>query len=770
LRPSRKRSPRASLPEANDRDPSTPDADRLPLRRAWTLSLSQYAGLLLGLNLILLTAFGGFTLLRVNAMDELAEQGRYRSAQREAAIAVDGVITEASYLSHRIAISDQTRAQMADASLYRFWRSDILLNPQWLPTYVEAVEIYDAQGQALDTAGPLMPNTVKGADEWAEQDSWSTAYITVAPIEPQHFQDEPPPGGFVGIRLNIVEAAQQLTSFQHLEPDSLAFVLDQGPERDPDVLAAQAQFDLHRLGGSDRSVDGMADGLAKILFVGLTLSVLIGLVLQTLIGNPIRDLEQYLQATSPRAMLRPPPRLGSNIRLRELETLGNALREYQSRLTGLHRDLDQKNVELWQLAHHDALTGARNRRAFEEDWEHVHAVLEGQRTFVACMVFDCDHFKAINDSYGHEIGDEVIRSIASTLRGALREGDHLYRIGGDEFVTLLIDVDLEEARRIGARCLTAVRMYPFNQLGIREPVRVSIGLSHTQGTDLNTLKHLRHQADMAMYHAKRPGNAKLAAYSAELETRHLTSNRYVSAVFRAIEGEDIVTLHYQPLLRADDDGPVIYEALSRLSDDQGLIQPAHVFPLVEAKGLETEFDTLVLGQLLRDLESGALPSGAGVSVNLSGVMLMSDDIVAKLAPLRSHLKRRQVMLEITETALITHLAQVSQRLDVLRGQGFTIALDDFGSGYSSLGYLARMPVDVVKFDIGMVSELVSNSRQGNIARGLANLVRDAGYQLVAEGIETADIAITARQVGFEYLQGYLLGRPLPLDQLTAAGA
>ena len=177
---------------------------------------------------------------------------------------------------------------------------------------------------------------------------------------------------------------------------------------------------------------------------------------------------------------------------------------------------------------------------------------------------------------------------------------------------------------------------------------------------------------------------------------------------------------------------MLYEALARLRDESGLIMPGDFLPVLEFKGLEAEFDRLVIRKVLTDLDLGYLPPSTGVSINLSAALLMQHDMVEVLAPLRRHLRSRDVMLEVTETAMVTSLNQVAQRLMALREQGFTIALDDFGSGYSSLSYLSRMPVDVVKFDIGMVRDLIRDGAQRNIVRGMASVIREAGYQLVAE--------------------------------------
>ena len=424
----------------------------------------------------------------------------------------------------------------------------------------------------------------------------------------------------------------------------------------------------------------------------------------------------------------------------------------------MHVNLANKNEQLWILAHHDPLTGIFNRRAFEEDWSAL--TRPGLISLnVAFLLFDCDHFKAINDTYGHHVGDQVIQGIAESLYGALRTGDRLYRMGGDEFVTILHETDVALASRVAERCIEAVNAHDFSAYGISEPVRVSIGIAH--GYDSASAELLHKHADLAMYHAKRPGSAKTAIYTETLATfsQAIISSPETAAIYAAITNPDLLEMHYQKIVDLPGGEVNYFEALVRIQHADSLLYPASIFSVVEAKRLEIEFDQAVLERIRRDLADGIVPLGTGISINISGMSIVTPQITDKLLALGEFLDRYKLVIEVTETSLITQISHASANLNRLRKAGFVIALDDFGSGYSSLRYLSTMPVDVIKFDISMVRCLESEDRQRIIVENVAKLISAAGFKLVAEGIESRETLERVTELGFTHAQGYYLGRP-----------
>jgi EAL domain-containing protein (putative c-di-GMP-specific phosphodiesterase class I) len=231
-----------------------------------------------------------------------------------------------------------------------------------------------------------------------------------------------------------------------------------------------------------------------------------------------------------------------------------------------------------------------------------------------------------------------------------------------------------------------------------------------------------------------------------------------TAVYDAVIHGRGLLMHYQPIVDLQSGAICHYEALVRISQDDELIQPSNIFPVIEARRLEVELDRAVIRQVQADLKAGRVQPGTGVSINLSGPTLVHEQVCNWLAGFQPHLKDYRVMIEVTETALITQIGLANENLACLHGQGFEIALDDFGSGYSSVRYLASMPVDVVKFDISLIQGLLDET-QGNIVSHLAQMILESGHQLVAEGIEDAATLHAVREAGFVRGQGYLVGRP-----------
>jgi diguanylate cyclase (GGDEF)-like protein len=432
--------------------------------------------------------------------------------------------------------------------------------------------------------------------------------------------------------------------------------------------------------------------------------------------------------------------------------------------------LEEKGHELWEMAHHDALTGAKNRRAFDEFIKELPQTLGDGDLEVCFGLFDVNHFKAINDSYGHTTGDQVLKVIAGRLRAVLRRNEQLFRIGGDEFAVILVDCDEATGLRTAERCHEKIVGFDFAKLGIREPLRISAGLASARIDDVEDLQTLLWKADVAMFRAKRPGHANVVMFSEELvgESESLFSSWVNTAVYDAVIYGTGLRMHYQPIVDVSEGTICHYEALVRIEQDGQIIEPSNIFPVIEARRLEVELDRAVIQRILVDLGEGRIQPGTGVSVNLSGPTLVHEQVCTWMEGFRSYLKDYRIMIEVTETALITQIGLANDNLARLRKQGFEIALDDFGSGYSSVRYLASMPVDVVKFDISLVQGLRDES-QRKLVTHLAQLIIESGPQLVAEGVEDVELLEAVRAAGFKRVQGFLTGQPGASAHRTPVG-
>ncbi len=669
-----------------------------------------------------------------------------------------------SEVAQTLATWDETKQQLEDPNYYAYWRNlRVLTSGLRLPA-MEAVELYDIQGKTLSkeiregaAAMPkqIGPENLRLVLTRAHGREYLILFFPIfSDIAQQHLL------GYGGIKMDFNAELKTLRRFLYVDIASIRLKLEDNERVPLDKALQKINFNTQpsvEIVAFKALIYRVLYQVAAILLAGMLLGYMLVVML---VAKPLRRLSEHIDAMrAGRGGLLSDAYRGP-VAVVELENVRRSLNDYQSKLDDMHVNLANKNVELWQLAYHDPLTGIFNRRAFEEDWNALsHSGLTDIN--IAFLLFDCDHFKTINDTYGHPVGDQVIQGIAESLHGALRTGDRLYRMGGDEFATILHETDIGLASRVAERCIEAVNAHDFSVYGLLEPLRISIGIAHSR--DLAEADMLHKHADMAMYHAKRPGNAKMAIYTEGLASfsQAVLSSSETAAVYTAMTNADRIEMHYQKVVQLPSTEVEYFEALVRIRHADRLLYPSSIFAVVEAKRLEIEFDKAVLERIRLDLEQGLIPEGTGLSINVSGMSIVTPQITDQLLALGEFLDRYKLVIEITETSLITQISHASANLNRLRKAGFVIALDDFGSGYSSFRYLSTMPVDVIKFDISMVRCLESEDRQCVIVENLAKLISAAGFKLVAEGIETKETLERVTALGFTHAQGYYLGRPEP---------
>lgn len=732
-------------------------------QRFWPFTIKAYAlGFIILISLVS-GALGSALQAKLDTIRSESQKQDMSAAREELVRVTTHIIDEVKQRAKNLAGQDETRQQLADPAYYGYWRDNRALRDGVLPDYTEAVEIYTRQGVSL-AKHPIndMPQTIAKRDLASFlADEGGHVYLYVFLPIFVHDDHAIAELGHIGIKLDFLRAIKEEQQFSHVDADSVHARISGGERLPIEQIGERLTFRLMPNAETAAIVNAIFQFKQSMIFALAILSLAIFFTLNALLAAPLRRLSLHIDALREGRGGLLAEEFSDSLPVAELEKVRHSLNDYQSKLEQMHHSLNEKNDELWLLSHHDPLTGIYNRRGFEEDWEHVLSVSSGHRLDVSLILFDCDHFKAINDTYGHQTGDLVIQAITRTLQNTLRSGDRLYRLGGDEFATLFLDIGPGLALQTAEKCIEAVSQHDFSSLGIREPVRISAGLAHASATDTETLATLPKQADIAMYHAKRPGKRKIAVYDDSMtnDASVLFSTGITNAIFEAMASGESIEMHYQPVVNLANGEVDYYEALVRIRDGLELIMPSSIFPIIEARRLEAEFDLAIIGRIAKDLELGKIPLHTGISLNVSGPGVINPKIIGKLLELGRFLDHCHLIIEVTETALITQLHQASANLNKLRQDGFKIALDDFGSGYSSLGYLANMPVDVIKFDISMVRHLDAGGRQGLIVENLAAMIIKAGYHLVAEGIETEKTLQKIVEVGFSRGQGYLFGRP-----------
>lgn len=725
--------------------------------RTWSLNL-YLAGFGL-VSLLLMALLAWWILLRIDAMDRSLQAAEAAGAREELQHALHDRLVEMRKAARKLAAWDEVRQQFAQPAYYAYWRMHRLHKPGILPADVVASELYDHTGQRLGSfRDALLPARLP--DPPRERVFLDTRHRLV--IE-QYQPVTDPDGrrlGWLGLRWALLPGLQRAV-YTHLDPETLHVEGMPPAGIPPERLLDHLRYAIRPSHAKQAVLELLyAVSLQTALVVG-ALAFSFYLLFRHLVSNPLHRLARLVRALgsgeeTPLARARFP--------ITELEVVRASLQAYHERLQETRRVLDDRNRELWLLAHRDPLTGVLNRRAFDEDWTRADGT-SGPAAPMAFLLLDCDHFKAINDTYGHQVGDEVLRRIARGIQHSLRASDRLYRLGGDEFAALLPRCDADCAREVAERCLEHLDGEDFTRLGIHEPVRVSIGIALAEGERLPPLDELKRMADTAMYHAKRPNRHRIQFYSGHMDREGgmLYSSRVLHAVERALNTGEGIEMHYQPVVDLASGRTLYREALVRIRMEGALLAPGRFLPVIEAHRQEVELDLAVLEAIRRDIERGGIPEHEGVSVNVSGMGILRREVMQALERLAAAAGGRALILEITETAYIAQIEQANHQIGAARALGYQIALDDFGSGYSSLRYLATMPFDIVKFDISMTRQLAGGKPQRLLTERMVEMLTEAGYKTVAEGIEDAATLERVRQAGFACAQGYHLGRPAALD-------
>jgi len=448
------------------------------------------------------------------------------------------------------------------------------------------------------------------------------------------------------------------------------------------------------------------------------------------------------------------------------EEIANKNRE----LEAINTDLKKQKIEVQHLADHDFLTNLSNRKSFLGYLNHAISIAKRQESQLAVIFLDLDRFKTINDSLGHQIGDELLFNLATRLKGTLRESDTIARYGGDEFLILLEAIEhISYPSIVAEKILEAVgQPMEIGDYVLNVSASIGITLYPRDGETANTLIT---NADSAMYLAKEKGKDCYQYYTKHLSEKLQRQLQVEQALKDAVLKQQL-SLLFQPQIDLTNERIVGVEALLRWQHPElGHISPVEFIPIAEDAGLINEIGIWVLRNACHEYSKWvAMGYQLGkFSINVSSVQFNQENLPEILNNIVNEygLSAKQVELEITERYIMEDSEGKLNMLEKLRDLGFQLSVDDFGTGYSSMSYLKRLPLDIIKIDKSFISDIPQDNNNVQITKAILALSHSLGYTVVAEGVETEEQAIMLREMSCDFAQGYYFSRPVSSEAFQA---
>lgn len=430
---------------------------------------------------------------------------------------------------------------------------------------------------------------------------------------------------------------------------------------------------------------------------------------------------------------------------------------------------EQKQAEeaIKYMAYHDELTGLPNRSFLRDYFKELICKAKKNDLIIAILFIDLDRFKVVNDILGHDIGDLLLKQVATRLKDCIRKTDIVARQGGDEFIILLDDGISKKETEFIANKVLRILSYPFNLSGHEVYITPSIGIS-LYPQDGFSAEYLIKNADMAMYDAKSKGKNNYQFYSSRIDENNIRKGQLETKLRKALQNEEF-QVFYQPKIEMHTNNIIGFEALIRWNDPElGIISPVEFIPLAEETGLITPIGKWVLEEACKQnkvWQDAGYPAVV-ICVNISARQLRGKCFINTVGSIlkETNLQPQYLELEITESLAQFNIKESIKVLNILKSLGVSLALDDFGKGFSSLSYLVQLPVDTVKIDKSFVQDFNKYEHSKDVVKAIIQVAHSLNKLVVAEGVETEEQLEFLHQQQCDMVQGYYFSQPLPADQ------
>lgn len=446
--------------------------------------------------------------------------------------------------------------------------------------------------------------------------------------------------------------------------------------------------------------------------------------------------------------------------MKETERANRALRDEMSERLKVLADLEF-------LANHDALTSLANRNLFNERLDQVLDRAKRTGESVALMILDVDHFKDVNDTLGHHVGDELLRVIGERISGSVRTEDTVARLGGDEFAIIQVGLNYPTDADVQAQRILHAMAEPVHVGNHKLIPMGSIGIT-VFPSDADNAQKLQQNADLAMYRAKQDQRSSYRFFDADLNSISERRTFLEKQLRNAIDAEELAVF-FQPKVSICDGKPVGAEALLRWPHpEQGMIPPSEFVPIAEKTGMIAELGEWTLAHACRQFKSwhDTGYDSLVLAVNLSAAQFSLLDVPAMVRRVTGEtgFDPSKLEIEVTETAVMSDMHNAVEVLTDLRDVGVNLSIDDFGTGYSSLSYLRQLPINRIKIDRRFIAEVETAETPATVARAVVNLGQSLGLEIVAEGVESDKQLAYLQEINCDQAQGHLFSAAMPADQ------